>query len=512
MDGEAGPPPGGAGLYPVPPARRGPLGPGRRPGSRTMTRTPTNPARRAARSELPARLHSRPGSRRPLALLAAAWALGVGCTLPSLEPVPRRERGAPGVAQASSAGPVSPAAVVQEDQTRILWRGEPLEVELAPWSSIALDGGPAPPAAGTEGEPWVLADLVLEAADGGVASAVLRSNGDRLDLPLSALRLAPPASARRGAARTQTAAWWAPGAQDPPAAGGRAGQADPGENRAGLPDRHSALFGERESERVEGELIERESGEAPGAPVVVRLRSANNHFHRVLLAPAEFLAARELRLAPGTPLAVRGVRTRDARGALLVARELELEGRTAALRREDGVPLWVPRPEPEPAPAPDPAPGAGEGAGEEPGEREPPRPAPPPAPAPDVRPAERPELSPGSPLARDGRLSALALLGARLELRAAGDGPPRELAVNGLVLDLVSESVPYLALRSPANGEESWLWVPWEALAWQAGRAHLTLPALAGDALPPSGGVDARSLLPADAVLERARRFWLEDR
>ncbi len=378
----------------------------------------------------------------------------------------------------------------------MLWRGDPLAIEFV---DAAEDGAPA-----ADTPAWVLHDLELLGDDGRVERAHLRSNGERMTLPFDALHLARPSGSSAGGARmTPRSAAWHGALQNG------------GEDRNGVGDRHTPLFAERVSERLEGEFQDSEPAEYAGQSLVVRLRSANNHYHRVSLAPAEWLAAHEARPVAGTRLAARGVRTRDAKGGLFVARELELDGRTVVLRREDGVPLWTPAPEPTPQPQPQPDPAPGPEA----------RPIPEPASEPTIPPAAQPIGEPqganGSapavedgppapePLLRQGRLSAQALLVTPLATSSATAEAPRAFAVSAFVIDLDAGRVSFLALRPVGTGdaEETWTWVPWEALDWRAGHPWLRPAAEPGPA--PSAGIDVRTLLPADSVLARARRHWL---
>lgn len=462
---------------------------------------------------------------------AAALLFCAACTLPSLTANPRPDANASAPLRSIPAEPALVAVASIDDALvavpkketapparmaqRILWRGEPLEVDLIATGFGSESGGSAGSPTNAEdgkrdaddaGRSWVLSDLVLESADGGVAIAVLRANGNVRRVPLEAMRLAAPraeSAALRGAElRTRTAAWMAPNAQEPAPGGQGIGD----ENGANLPDRHSPLFAERASERLEGELQDPEQVDDEGRAVIVTLRSANNHYHRVLLAPSAFLTARNVTLTAGAKVAIDGVRTRDGRGALWAARSLVMDGKTVMLRRETGIPRWTPAPAPDETPEEAPAEIESDAPSEPtPAEEVPTEPAPTPVEAPVVAPTRPPLADEG------GRLSALALLMTNLELEVGLGGAPEPLAVSGIVLDLAVGSVPYLALRPRGDIEESWLWVPWEALTWRNGNAYLELPKSAA-LPPPSGPVEAGTLLPGDAVLRRAREYWLAGR
>lgn len=464
----------------------------------TFRRSPRPPARAGSAGSRPARW---------MALIGVGLLLGSGCTLPSLEPRgPRVEFSSPAQAPGGPRGAATSSELARgELRPLLLWRGEPLAIEWVdlPGSAGSESGAPA----------WVLHDLELAADGGRVERAHLRSNGERMSLPFDALHLARPEGSSAAVVRPtpRSAAW--PSASRPPTDPAR--PQNGGEARDGRGDRHTPLFAERDSERLEGEFQDSEPLERPGQSLVVRLRSANNHYHRISLAPADWLATHQARPIAGGRLVVRGVRTRDARGALFVARELELDGRTVTLRREDGIPLWTPAPEPlpDPVPLPEPAPeprpelelgsdsttpGGGPGSAEPEGS---------PA-SPDEVPAARAEPSP-EPLLRGGRLSAQALLASSPLAPGPEPGASRAFAVSALVLDLDAGRVAFLALRplGAPDAEETWIWVPWEALDWPEDRPRLGPAAEPGPA--PSAGLDARTLLPSDAVLARARRHWL---
>lgn len=188
---------------------------------------------------------------------------------------------------------------------------------------------------GTAGAPSYVEDLVMSAEEGRVLVVRLRSGKDTeaLDLPFDAFRFDET---------TRTLEL-------------RADLADVADERTAGAETSSAtatpyveLFADAEATPFVGDVLAIELSRPENIAedyVFLKVRDENNHLQRVLLGPVWFVMPNTW-LSTGETASVRGVTTRDARGALLVAQEAQLGATRLLLRHDDGRPHWM-DPDPE---------------------------------------------------------------------------------------------------------------------------------------------------------------------
>jgi hypothetical protein len=77
-----------------------------------------------------------------------------------------------------------------------------------------------------------------------------------------------------------------------------------------------------------------------GSSVVQAWIKAPSETVLVRLGPSSFLKKKGFNLQEGDSISVKGFRSTAARSGLLIATEIEAEGKTLLLRTEHGQPLW----------------------------------------------------------------------------------------------------------------------------------------------------------------------------